>query len=175
VSDIPDTLVLKRHRDLDGKKVHLGARRVILALITLFLVLGLANVFGQRPVTATATASAADLKLYAPNHLRGGLLYTARFHITAHRDLKKATLVLDPGWAEGMSINTIEPSPVGEGSKDGRITLELGHIPAGQSYLLFMEFQVNPTNVAWHRPQNVELDDGPTKVLTVHRSIDVYP
>jgi hypothetical protein len=53
--------------------------------------------------------------------------------------------------------------------------LQLGHVPAGQSYILFMEFQVNPTNVAWHRPQNVELDDGNTKVLTIKRDVVVYP
>ena len=67
-----------------------------------------------------------------------------------------AVLKLDPGWAEGMSINEIEPSPVNEASDNGRLSLELGHIPAGKSFLLFMQFQVNPTNVAWHRPQNVE-------------------
>ncbi len=33
----------------------------------------------------------------------------ARFRVTAKQDLKKATLVLDPGWAENITINTIEP------------------------------------------------------------------
>jgi len=83
--------------------------------------------------------------------------------------------VLDPGWAEGMAVNTIEPGPLGEASKNGRISLQLGHIPAGQSYILFMQFHVNPTNVAWHRPQNVELDDGNTRVLVIHRSITIFP
>ena len=174
MSDIPDTLVLKRHRDLDGKKVHLGARRVILALITLFLVLGLANVFGQRPVTATATASAADLKLYAPNHLRGGLLYTARFHITAHRDLKKATLVLDPGWAEGMSINTIEPSPVNEASRDGKLALDLGHLAAGARYVLYVDYQVNPTTIG-SRTLRAELDDGERPIASITRNLRIWP
>jgi hypothetical protein len=99
----------------------------------------------------------------------------ARFHITAKQDLKKAILKLDPGWAEGMSLNTIEPSPVGEASDNGRLSFELGHIPAGQSFILFMQIQVNPTNVAWHRPQNVELDDGDTVVTRIHRSITVFP
>jgi hypothetical protein len=91
------------------------------------------------------------------------------------RELKNAMLVLDPGWAEGMAINTIEPSPLGQGSKNGRLTFQLGHVPAGESYILFMEFQVNPTNIAWRRPQNVELDDGDTKVLTIHRDVFIYP
>jgi hypothetical protein len=175
VADVPDTIVLKRHRDFVGRRYTLWPRWVILALITLFCVLGLLNVFGQRPSTVAAETPAAKLTVYAPTKLRGGLLFSARFHITARRELKDATLVLDPGWAEGMAINTIEPSPLGEGSKNGRLTLQLGHVPAGQSYILFMQFQVNPTNIAWHRPQNVELDDGTTKVLTIKRDIVIYP
>jgi hypothetical protein len=175
VADIPDTLILKRHRDLDGLGGTLWWRRAILVLLVLFLALGLANVFGQRPSTVAASAQAADLKLYAPTDLRGGLLFSARFHIDAHRELKKATLVLDPGWVEGMSVNTIEPSPLGEGSANGRVTLDLGHIPAGQSFILWMQFQVNPTNVAWRRPQNVVLLDGTTKILTIHRSVTIFP
>jgi hypothetical protein len=175
VADVPDTLVLERHRDFTGRRYRLWPRWLVLGLITLFCVLGLLNVFGQRPSTVAATTPAAKLTLYAPTKLRGGLLFSARFHITAHRELKDATLVLDPGWAEGMAINTIEPSPLGEGSRNGRITLLLGHVPAGESYILFMQFQVNPTNIAWHRRQNVELDDGHTKVLEIRRSIVVYP
>jgi hypothetical protein len=38
-----------------------------------------------------------------------------------------------------------------------------------------MQFQVNATNVAWHRPQNVELDDGAKQILVLHRSVTVYP
>src|SRR5262245_26565147 len=143
--------------------------------MTLFCIVGLAGVFGQRPSTAVADTDAAKLSLYAPTAVRGGLLFSARFHITAHRELKNATLVLDPGWAEGMAINTIAPSPIGEASRNGRLSFQLGHIPAGQSFILFMQFQVNPTNVAWRRPQDVELDNGNDKLLTIDRTIIIYP
>jgi hypothetical protein len=175
VADVPDTIVLKRHRDFIGRRYTLWPRWTILALITLFCLLGLLNLFGQRPTTASASAPAAKLTVYAPTKLRGGLLFSARFHITAVRELKNAILVLDPGWAEGMSINTIEPSPLREGSKNGRLAFQLGRVPAGESHILFIEFQINPTNIAWHRPQNVELDDGDTKVLTINRDVVIYP
>jgi hypothetical protein len=165
---MPDALILKRHRDFVGRRYAIWPRWAILALLATFCVLGLLNVFGQRPSTAVAATPAAKLALYAPTKLRGGLLFSARFHITAVRELKNATLVLDPGWAESMAINTIEPSPLGEGSKNGRLTFQLGHIPAGESYILFMEFQVNPTNIAWRRPQNGELDD-------IRRYVTIYP
>jgi hypothetical protein len=176
VADVPDTLVLKRHRDLVGVRPYeVWARWIVLGLLTAAAILALLDVFGQRPITQTATAPAASLELYAPEHLRSGLLWSARFHIRANEELKKATLVLDPGWAEGMSINTVEPSPIGEASRNGRLSFELGHIPKGQSYILFMQFQVNPTNVAWRRPQNVELDDGDRQILFLHHHVTIYP
>jgi hypothetical protein len=174
MADIPDTIVLKRDRDLEGRGHEVWVRRGLLVLVAAVPVLALLNLFGQRPQTSTATVAAASLKVYAPTRVRSGLLYEARFRITAHQDLKKALLVLSPGWAEGVSINTIEPAPVGEASADGKLSFELGHVPAGRSFLLFMQFQVNPTNVG-HRKQTVWLYDGDRHLLTVHRTITVFP
>lgn len=175
MADAPDTLTLAKNRDLEGFPPGIWGRRAILALVVLFLGLGLANVFGQRPSTMTAVVPAATFSLYAPHRLRGGDLFSARFHITAHRSLKDARLVLDTGWAEGMAINTIEPSPLGQASENGRLALDLGHVPAGKSYILWMQFQVNPTNVAWHRPGSVELYDGAHRIARIHRTLMVYP
>jgi hypothetical protein len=175
VAPAPDTLTLKRHRDLEGLYVvGLVARRSGYVLLAAVAVLGLFNVFGQRPSKTTRDAPAARLELFAPSHLRGGLLYMARFRITAKQDLRKPTLVLAPGWAESITINTIEPSPVDETSDNGRLSFELGPIRAGQSFLLFMHFQVNPTNVG-HRSQDVELRDGDTHIATIDRAVTVFP
>ena len=175
MADVPDTLVLKRDRDLEGRRNDIWIRRGLMALVAAVPVVALFNVFGQRPDTTTLVSPAASLKIYAPSKLRGGLLYEARFHVTARQELKDASLVLGTGWAEGMSINTIEPSPVSEASNNGRLSFELGHIPAGQSHILFMQFQVNPTNVAFGRPQTVWLTDGKTRLITYERELTVFP
>jgi hypothetical protein len=174
VPEIPDTIVLKRDRDLTGRGWEIWLRRGLFALMPLVAVLALLNVFGQRPGSSSAGVGAAGLDVYAPARVRGGVLFEARFHVTAHRDLKDATLVLDPGWLEGMTVNTIEPAPLGEASRDGRLSVELGHIRAGQSYLLFIQFQVNPTNVG-HRDQTTELLDGNSSILRVGRTITIFP
>ena len=113
-------------------------RRSLLGLVVVLVLLALFDVFGQSPSTTSAAAAAATLHVDSPGAVRGGLLYQARFTIEAHEDLKNATLVLDPGWLEGMTVNTIEPSPVGEASRDGKLALELGHVPAGEKYVLFL-------------------------------------
>ena len=173
VADLPQQLDRALHRDLADLREPV-IRRICIALLVVLCALGLANLFGQRPGTSKAATAAASLSLYAPTHLRSGLYFEARFHVVARRELKKATLVLDPGWAEGITINTIEPSPIGEASADGKLVLTLGHIPAGKSYIVFMQLQVNPTNVG-HRSQDVELDDGTTPLLRIERAVTIFP
>jgi hypothetical protein len=173
VADVPDQIVLSVARDREGKRDVL-MRRVALGFLAAFLALGLLNVFGQRPATSTAESEAARLEVYAPERVRGGLYYEARFRIDALRELEEATLVLDSGWAEGITINTVEPSPVGEASRDGSLAFELGRIPTGQKHLFFLQLQVNPTNVG-RRPQNVRLYDGDELLSTIERTITVWP
>jgi hypothetical protein len=88
--------------------------------------------------------------------------------------LKKATLTLSQGWFEGITVNTVEPAPLGEGSRNGSPTFELGHIPAGQRYTLYIQFQVNPTNVG-RRSTDAELYDGDRKLLSIHRTLTIWP
>ncbi len=149
-------------------------RRSLIALLSVLPLLALLNVFGQRPHTTRGDAPAAAMKVYSPLHLRSGLYYEARFTIHALQDVKDATVLLSSGWLEGMTLNTIEPSPLGEASRDGSIALELGHIPAGKAYLLFLQIQVNPTNIG-RRDQSVDLYDGETKLLHIPRTVTIWP
>jgi hypothetical protein len=174
MADTLPGIVLERHRDLAGRRNYPWVRRLLLTLVLGICVLGLADLFGQRPSTSHAAAPGAVLTVYAPERVRGGLLYTARFTISARTDLRRATLVLDPGWFEGMQVNSIVPQPVQDASRNGRVVYDLGHIATGHSSILWIQFQVNPTNVG-RRSQNVELDDGPNVLFTVHRSITVFP
>jgi len=174
VADIPDRIVLERHRDLDGRGHHIWYRRALVALLLVFLLLGLFNVFGQRPAGTTVHGAEASLELYAPTKLRGGVFFEARFTITAHHDVKNALLQLSPGWQESMQMNTIEPSPLGQSSRNGDLLFTLGHIPAGQKYRLFVQFQVSATNVG-RRTADVTLYDGAKKLAHIHRVLTVYP
>jgi hypothetical protein len=136
--------------------------------------LALANLFGQQPQTSTAAVGAARFSVSSPSRVRGGLLYQARFRITAKRELAQAALVLDRGWLDGLTINTIEPSPVSETSENGKLGLDLGPIPRGESYVLFVAFQVDPTTVG-RQDQTVTLYDRNRTLITLHRTLTVFP
>ena len=96
MAEVPDQLVLRKHRDLEGRRSGIWWRRSMLVVLTAFLIAGLFSVFGQRPGRTTAQSAAASLELFAPSHLRGGLLYAATFTIHARRTLNHAALVLSP-------------------------------------------------------------------------------
>src|ERR1043166_5358411 len=85
---LPDTLSRERHLELQGRQRTLPGRPGGVTVLPVVAILGLLNVFGQRPSTATADAPAARLQVYAPSHLRGGLLYMARTRVTANKDRK---------------------------------------------------------------------------------------
>jgi hypothetical protein len=172
--DKPDLIVLKRHRDLEGREWYPWVRRGLLGVVLAIAVLGLANVFGQVPQTSRAATPAAIVSVYSPSHVRGGLLYTSRFHVTAQTNLRKAQLVLSSGWFEGMQVNSMVPQTVASGSHNGSVVLDLGHLARGASYILWIQFQVNPTNVG-RRSQDVELTDGAHVLMRIHRTITVFP
>jgi hypothetical protein len=170
----PDGIVLAHDRDLQGRAYHLWVRRALMLAPVAIVILALAGVFGQGRTTSTAAAAVAALEVDAPTHLRGGLLFEARFAIRARADVQDARLVLGEGWLEGMSINTIEPSPSSETSRDGRLLLDLGRLRAGDTFSLYMQFQVLPTNVG-RRAADVSLFDGDTRIATIDRTITVLP
>jgi hypothetical protein len=170
----PDGLTLKRNRDLLGRSGHVWYRRALLGLIAVLPVLALLNVFGQRPSTTSAHGSAGDLAVTAPARLRSGLIFQVRVQVTAHQDIAKPQLIFDPGWWDSMSENSMAPNPSSETNEDGRVVLSYNKLTAGHRLLVWLYFQVNPTNVGKRR-ENVELDDGATMITRVHRSLTIFP
>ena len=157
-----------------GATVGLWARRAVMTGFAVIAVLGLLDVFGQATTQSTARTPAAVVRVTAPSAVRGGLFFQSRVEISARRALEHPRLVLDEGWVEGMQFNSIEPAPVSEASRDGRVVLSYDRIDAGERLVVWMQFEVNPTNVG-HRSYGLELDDAETPVAAVHRWITVFP
>ena len=144
-------------------------------VLAAFLALGLLNVFGQRPGDLDGgDRGGHGSRCTRRSAFAAGSSTRRASGSTPSARCSEATLVLDSGWAEGITINTVEPSPIGEASRDGRLAFELGRIPAGQKHVFFLQLQVNPTNVG-HRSQDVELYDGDELLATIDRTITVWP
>jgi hypothetical protein len=170
----PDTLTLKTNRDRRNWWQSRWLRRALLLIPAALVALGLANVFGQRPASASVSSAVARLTVSAPTHVRSGLIYAARFRVDAVQELKQASLLLDQGWADGYTVNGEAPQPLTQGSTDGRLNYGLGHVPAGSHVVLWLSLQVNPTTVG-HHAQTVRLYDGNNLLLVLRRSVFIFP
>ena len=170
----PQTLTFETNRDRTNWWQSVWIRRALLLLPALLVVAALGNRFGQRPTHSVVVAPSAKLTVVAPTNARSGLIYAARFRIDALKELKKASLVLDGGWADGYTVNGQAPQPITQGSSNGKLNFGFGHIPAGNQVTFWLSLQVNPTTIGRHR-QNVWLYDGSTLIAVVHRDIEIFP
>jgi hypothetical protein len=106
--------------------------------------------------------------------VRGGLFFQSRVTIAVRGRIQQPRLVLDPGWLEGMQVNSIEPQAQQETSRDGRLVLAYSTWMPGDRVELWLQFQVNPTNVG-HRSYTLELDDETHPIARVERTLTVLP
>jgi len=67
-----------------------------------------------------------------------------------------------------------EPAPAEEASRDGDLALSYGPLSEGDRLVVYMQLQVNPTNVG-RRSADVGLYDGESLVARVERTITVFP
>jgi hypothetical protein len=160
--------------DERGQRVGLIARRVVMTLFAAIALVALLGFFGQRATSSTAAGSGVTLKLEAPETVRGGIFFQARIEVTATRAVAQPRLVFDEGWLEGLQVNSIEPAAQSESSRDGRLVLSYDALGPGDRLRIYMQFEVNPTNVG-RRSFGLELDDGQARVARIDRNLTVLP
>jgi hypothetical protein len=167
---------LEPYRDIagSGRAYDPWVRRGTLLVLGLLALAASLNRFGQHPVTSRAGAPRAALEVQSPDNLRAGLIFQARFTMSARDRLAKPTLILQRGWFESMSVNSIVPDAAQQDARDGRLRLTYPALAAGSSRVVWIYFQVNPTNLG-RRSQDVVLADGNRTLATVRRSVMVWP
>jgi hypothetical protein len=150
------------------------ARRATMAVFGVIALLAVLGVFGQQGTTTHAAGPQATMSLGAPETVRGGLFFQARVELRALRDIEHPRLVLARGWTEGMQVNSIEPSPASEASRDGLLVLSYDKLAAGDRMSIWFQFQVDPTEPG-RRDFSLELDDAERPIARVHRKLTVMP
>ena len=172
--DLPDTLERRGSVDLHDRNLEPWIRLGILLVFLGFCAAGAANVFGQKTSAAEASAERADLEVEAPSASRGGLIYQVRFRVHANQELVEPALVLDPGWFEGLTINTYQPEPAEWEHRNGHNVLVYGPVEEGDTLVARLQFQVNPTAVG-RRDQGVTLEDGGEQLVRLEHDMTIFP
>jgi hypothetical protein len=174
VSAFREGLDRDQHLTLPSHGFEPWFRRITLALLLGVVAAGLANVFGQDSSVTRVEGPAATLEVDAPAVARGGLQYQAKFTVTARRELEKPMIVLDSGWFEGVTVNTVNPEPTEWTQRGGRQVLTFGPVAADDVLDLRLQYQVNPTELG-RRDQDVVLEDGGVPIVSIARALTIYP
>ena len=161
-------------QDDRGERRGLHTRRAVMTVLTLVPLVALTGLLGQRATITSAAGPQASIVVRAPKTVRGGLSFQSRVTIRVTGRIQHPRLVLEPGWLEGMQVNSIEPQAQDESSRGGRLVLAYSTLKPGDRVELWLQFQVNPTNVG-HRSYALELDDDTRRIARVERTLTVLP
>jgi len=164
---------LEREAHVERARHSPWPRRVVIVIALAGIVLALLNTFGQEPVYTSASSSAVSLTVEAPERLRGGLVFTTDFLITAKSDIHDLLVQMSPGWWEGMTLNAVAPQPGNESSSSQGITYEYGELKPGETMHVWISWQTNPTTVGT-RDQDVTLLDGSQPLLAMQRAFTIF-
>jgi hypothetical protein len=157
-----------------GQRVGLVTRRVLMTLFALISLAGLLGAVGQRASSSTVHGDAATLRVSVPERVRGGIFWQAKVEIDARQKVDQPRLIFADGWLEGMQMNSVEPAAGSESSRDGRLVFSYDTLQPGDRLVLWMQFEVNPTNVG-RRSLELDLDDGQNPIARFNRDITVLP
>jgi hypothetical protein len=149
-------------------------RRGFMTLFAAWLVVGLTGTLGQPARTDVARTAGATLTVEAPKRLRGGLFFQSRVDVEATSVIQYPRLVLDQGWFEGMQVNSIEPQPMSEASRDGRVVLSYDTLNPGDHLRVWLQFEVDPTRVG-KQSYGIEIDDQTRRLARIDRDMVVLP
>jgi hypothetical protein len=76
---------------------------------------------------------------------------------------------------DGLTLNTLEPGPSSETSgPDGSLVIDIGALQPGQTWVQYLEYQVNPTSVS-RRHQTVSVLSNTKPIVTLQRTMTIVP
>jgi hypothetical protein len=101
-------------------------------------------------------------------------MWRARITVRARETIRFPRLILGRGYANGMQINTIEPSPASEASRGPRLVLSYAELAPGDELVVYLQFQVDPTTTG-RQDATVALDDQTQPLAVAEHTITVLP
>lgn len=173
---LPGSLNRDTDVDLEGRLNHPFIRRGILSLLALIALAALAGIFGQQAGQTTIQGTqAASLTVEAPDRLRNGLIFSARFDLTAGpAGIERPHLVLSHGWIDHITLNSLYPDPVTQSGDDGSLRLAYRPLQGGQRMTVWTQWQVNPTTTG-RFDGDAALFDGDLELARLDRTVTIFP
>jgi len=152
-----------------------GANPLPVLGLAALLATALSGVLGGGPgSTYAAESDAAALRVENPAIIRNGEFFETRIDIEAKRPIAELKLLVDASLWRGMTQNSMIPQASDETTEDERHVYSFGPLEAGESLLVQIDTQSNPTLLG-STQGSVSVADGDTELVTLPLSIKVLP
>ena len=149
------------------------ASPVGIAAFGLVVVLAFSGLLG-RERTWTAEGGGVRLDVHGPEIIRNGEFFEIRVGIDPEESIGELVVGVDEALWEDITVNTMIPAATDEVSEDGEVRFTFADLPAGTTFLLKVDLQVNPDIVAGNAG-TITVYDGEERLVSTDLTITVLP
>jgi hypothetical protein len=156
-------------------RVAVAARRTYVAALTIFVVLGLLDVFGSRTGVATAEGGGYRMTLDYPSRTRSGLPVEWRLVVTRAGGFDgpvRIGITLD--YFNSFDFNNVSPTPVETTNRGGLLIWSFPK-PIGDSLQVLLDARTQPGLRSGPSATTAVVTADGTPVVAVHYTTGVMP
>jgi len=156
-------------------RLAVAARRTYVAALTIFVLLGLLDVFGSRTGVATAAAGGYRMTLEYPAVTRSGLPVEWRLVVTHPGGFDgpvRVATTLD--WFNSFDFNNVSPTPV-ETTNDGGLLIWSFPKPIGDTLQVLIDARTQPGLRSGPSATTAVVTEDGTPIVAVHYTAGVMP
>jgi hypothetical protein len=145
-----------------------------LTVLGILLAAALVGIFGGE-TRLTGAGNGLEVVVDGPVRIRNGEVLEMRLMVSTKRDIRDLVLLVDKDIWHNVTVNTFIPAATGEGFRGGAFEFHFGALPAGNSLLVKVDGQINPSHRPARNDGNISFADGETVLATVSYIMDVLP
>jgi hypothetical protein len=156
-------------------RLAVAARRTYVAALTLFVVLGLFDVFGSRTGVASASGGGYRMALDYPAETRSGLPVEWRLVVTHPGGFDgpvRVGITLD--YFNSFDFNNVSPTPV-ETSNRGGLLIWSFPKPIGDTLVVLLDARTQPGLRSGPSATTAVVAEDGTSIVAVHTTTGVMP
>jgi len=170
-ANTPDGIVDEHAAPRTGLRRH--ASPLSLLVFATVVVLGLTGIL-VRERTWQAEANGAELAVHASEIIRNGEFFEMRVTVIANEPIDELRIEVDASLWEDMTVNTMTPATAEEESAEGVFAFTFARVPAGETFEMKVDLQVNP-DILGSNPGTVRVLNADEPLVEIPIEITVLP
>lgn len=136
--------------------------------------LGFFGVYGADTRLAGA-GNSVELVVEGPGRIRNGEFFEMILSVATKRDISDLVVLIDADLWREVTVNTLLPDPSGHGFRRNAFEFRFGALNAGESLLIKVDGQINPSLTLSAHEGPISVADGDAVLTAVTYAMEVLP